>query len=386
MKSPHRARLLTLLLAGIALGAMAAGCKRAPAPATQESEQPATAPEAPGFVVAFLYGGPVDDAGFNSAHRAGANAVAALPGVKVIEEEGVPEDARAATLMEKTVLLRGASLVFATAYGHFAPMLVQEAAKHPKVPFLHCGAIYQEGKHPPNTGSYYGYLDESFYVAGVTAGLTTRTKKLGFVAGRSLSHVLREINAFTLGARSVNPKVTTTVIFTGSWSDAAAEERAANQLADQKIDVLAMHVNAPRTLLETAERRGIYSVGVHVDGSRFAPRGYLTGAESSWQRIYTDYVRAIVDGKPYPHMLRGGLGDGYVSISPFGPAVPEAARQKALEARAQLADGTLLIFKGPLKDNKGKLVMPAGKELIQKDVQLELMPYLVEGVIGTLPE
>jgi simple sugar transport system substrate-binding protein len=284
------------------------------------------------------------------------------------------------------VVLRGASLVFATALPHFDPPVLAAAQKHPRVQFLHCGGLYQEGKHPANAGSYYGHLDEAFYVSGIVAGMTTRTNKLGFIAGSGVPHVLRDINAFTLGARSVNRAVTTSVVFTGSWSDARAEERAANELADRKIDVLAMFVEAPRVILQTAERRGIYSVGVHVDGTRFAPRGYLTGAEWRWGKIYTDYVSAVRSGKPFPRVVRGGLGDGTVTISPFGPAVSEEARAKALAVRAALAQGRLIVFKGPLRDNGSRVLLPPGRAVISNDIQLELMAYLVEGVIGTLPD
>jgi basic membrane protein A and related proteins len=283
-------------------------------------------------------------------------------------------------------VFRGASVVFSTALPHFDPPVLTAAQRHPGVQFLHCGGLYQEGKHPSNAGSYYGHLDEAFYLAGIVAGMTTRTSRLGFIAASGVPHALRDINAFTLGARSVNPAVHTAVVFTGGWSAPAAEERAANELADRGVDVLAAFVESARVILQTAERRGIYSVGVHVDGSRFAPRGYLTGAEWRWEKIYTDYVDAVRNKRAFPRVVRGGLGDGTVNISPFGPAVSEEARRRALEARAQMAQGRLVVFKGPLADNAGRMVLPPGRAVVSNDVQLELMAYLVDGVLGTLPD
>jgi basic membrane protein A len=372
-----------LLLAALAC---AAACQPRRPGAGSEPGEEAAAPASTELVVAFIHAGARDDDGFNAAQTAGEAAVTRIRGVRVIHEDDVPEDSSALLALERAAVLRGAGLVFATALPHFDPPVLAAAQRHPQVQFLHCGGLYQEGKHPTNAGSYYAHLDEAFYVSGLVAGMTTRTGKLGFIASSAVPHVLRNINAFTLGARSVNRAVTTAVVFTGHWSDPAAEERAAEALADKKIDVLAMFVKAPATILRAAERRHIYSVGVHVDGSRFAPRGYLTGAEWRWDKIYTDYVEAARAGKPLPRVVRGGLGDGSVNISPFGPAVSGEVENQALQARAALAQGRVAIWKGPLRDNASRIVLPAGRTVVPNDVQLEMMAYLVEGVIGTLPD
>jgi basic membrane protein A and related proteins len=379
------------LMALLGLAGLAAGCRSKGPAVADPPAVPAPAPVAPPvedrrLVVAFLYAGPKDDGGFNSAHAAAVRALGRLSDVRVVEEENVPEDSGARLLMEKAVVLREARLVFSTGFGHFDPSMLEQAVAHPKVTFLHCGGYYQEGKHPANAGSYHGFLDEAFYVSGVVAASTSKTRKLGFVAAKALPHVLRDLNAFALGARSVDARITTTVVFTGSWSDPLAEGRAVERLADQKIDVVAGYVQSPRVLLEAAERRGLYSVGVHVDGRRWAPRGYLTGAEWSWEDLYKHYVGRALKGEDFPRFRRGGLGDGLVTISPFGPAVPEATQKRALDVRERLAQGTLVVWKGPLKDNQGRLVIAAGKQLLARDIELERMGYLVEGVIGTLPE
>jgi basic membrane protein A and related proteins len=385
-----RSRLAAFLLAslGLAFVVSSGGCKKKkPAPAPEATETVA-APEPPaprGFVVAVLYGGPKLDAGFNQAHAAAAAAVKQLPGVTVVEEEDVPDGPAAGKVIEK-VVLAGAKVVFATGWGQYDPPVLDMARKHPQVSFLHCGGYYREGEHPPNVTSFHGYIDEGFYVAGMAAGLTSKTGKLGFIASRGIPHVVRAVNAFTLGARAASGKVTTNVVFTDSWSDQAAELEAANRLLDQQSDVLAAYVNAPAAILGAAEGRGAWSVGVHVDGRAHAPKGYLTGAESRWEKIYVDAVEAARAGKSFPRVVRGGLGAGTVTISPFGPAVSAATQERAMEARTKLASGQLVIFKGPLKDQSHKPVLTKGVQMIQQDVRLELMGYLVEGVNGAMPE
>jgi len=215
--------------------------------------------------------------------------------------------------------------------------------------------------------------------------MTSKSGKLGFIAAKPIPQVLRNINAFTLGARAANPAATTTVVFTGDWSLPVKEAEAANSLADQGIDVLTMHVDSPKVIVETAERRGIFSSGYHANQATLAPKGYLTGAEWNWAKIYTDYIEWIRAGTPYPHLLRGGLKEGFVRLSPYGPAVSEETKAKAEAARAGLVDGSLVIFRGPIKDNRGAVVIADGVARPQTDIELEKMSYLVDGVIGSIP-
>jgi basic membrane protein A len=386
---PTLRRVLVRVSALLALLAPVAGCKRRAAeePAPQARPVNTTgAPVAAKLVVKVLYAGPRDDGGFNSAQALGVAALKRMPGLKVLEEDNVPEGDGAALVLEKAVTLDGAALVVPTAFGQFDPPVIAAAEQHPQVTFLHCGGLYQDGKHPSNAGSYHAYLDEAFYVAGVTAGLTTKTRKLGFVAARAVPHVLRDVNAFTLGARSVDPRIKTTVVFTNAWSAPDKEVAAAGDLAGKGVDVLAMYVNAPRALLAAADQHGMWSVGVHVDGARHAPKGYLTGAEWRWARMLPDYVKSASSGRPFPHFLRGGLREGFVDLSAFGPAVPQKVREQAGQARAALVEGRLGLWKGPLKDNQGKTILGAGQEWLRNDVQLELASFLVEGVVGQLPE
>ncbi|MGK3962236.1 BMP family ABC transporter substrate-binding protein [Sorangium sp. So ce118] len=349
----------------------AAGCSK-----EASSDQPLT--------VGFIYVGARDDYGYNQAHAEGAAAVARLAGVKTREEENVPETVAVQKTIESMISLDGAAVIFPTSFGYFDPHILKVAEKFPDKTFLHCGGLYDASKHPGNVGSYYGYIDEAEYVAGIVAGMTTKSGKLGFIAAKPIPQVLRNINAFTLGVRSVNPKATTSVIFTGDWSMPVKEAEAANSLIDQGVDVLTAHVDSPRVIIELAERRGAFSTGYHTNQATLAPKGYLTGAEWNWSKVYTDYMASIREGKPYPHLLRGGFKEGFVKISPYGPAVSEEAKKKAEEAKEGLTEGTLTIFKGPIKDNEGKVVVSEAVEQKQTDIVLENMNYLVDGVVGSL--
>jgi basic membrane protein A len=381
--------VVTLSLIGLAslFSLASSSCKKQEA-APESSATTASATPAPAsstLTVGFVYVGAKDDYGYNQAHAEGAKAVAAMPGVKVREEENVPETVAVQKTMESMINLDGATLLFPTSFGYFDPHILTEAQKFPAVTFLHCGGLYDETKHPKNVGSYFGYIDEAEYVSGIVAGMTTKTNKLGFIAAKPIPQVLRNINAFTLGARSVNPKVTTSVVFTGDWSMPVKEAEAANSLIDQGVDVLTSHVDSPKVVVEQAERRGIFSTGYHASQAALAPKGYLTGAEWNWAKVYTGYIDAIRSNKPYPHLLRGGFKEGFVKMSAYGPAVSDDAKKKADEAKAGLTAGTLVIFQGPLKDNAGKEVIAPGVSMVQTDVNLEKMAYLVDGVKGKLP-
>ncbi len=335
------------------------------------------------LTIGFIYVGPRDDYGYNQAHAEGAAALKALPDVVVKEAENVAETIAVQKTMESMIKLDGCSVVFPTSFGYFSPHILKIAPKNATVTFFHCGGLYQEGKHPANVGSYFGYIDEAQYVAGVVAGSMTKSGKLGFVAAKPIPQVLRNINSFTLGARSVNPNATTQVIFTGDWSMPVKEAEAANSLIDKGVDVITCHVDCPKVVVETAEKRGIYTCGYHASQATLAPKGYLTGAEWNWAKVYTDYVTMVKSGKPWPHLVRGGLKDGVVKLSPYGTAVSDKAKADADAAKAKFMAGNFVIYKGPIKDNAGNVVIEAGKEQGQTDIALESMNYLVEGVVGS---
>ena len=334
------------------------------------------------ITVGVIYVGPKDDYGYSQAQAQAAAAIKKLPGVTVVEQEKVAETTDVQKVMASMIEEDGASLIFPTSFGYFDPHMLKMADKYPKVRFAHCGGLWSEGKHPANTGSYFGYIDECQYLNGIAAGHASKTGKLGFIAAKPIPQVLRNINAFTLGAQSVNPKITTQVIFTGDWLLPVKEAEAANSLIDQGVDVITMHVDSPKVIVETCERRGIFVCGYHADQSALAPKGYLTGAEWNWLTPYTEHVKAALAGKPMLNFQRGGLKEGFVKTSAYGKAVSEGARKQADGVKAQMTKGDYAIFKGPLKDNTGKVVIPGGTVQKQTDIVLEQMNYLVAGVIG----
>ncbi len=334
------------------------------------------------LMVGFVYVGAKDDFGYNQAHAQAAAEVRKLAGVKVVEEENVPETTAVQKAMQGMIAQDGAQLLFPTSFGYFDPHVLALAPKNPDVRFAHCGGLWNEARHPRSVGSFFGYIDEAQYLNGVVAGHMSKSKKLGFVAAKPIPQVLRNINAFTMGARSVDPAITTTVIFTGDWSMPVKEAEATNSLADQGIDVFTMHVDGPKVIVETAARRGKMVCGYHASQAKLAPQAYLTGAEWNWITAYKTIIDAARAGKPHPNFVRGGLKEGFVKPSAYGSVVSEAARKNADAVKAEMLKGSFDIFKGELKDNTGKVVIARGKVLKQTDLELESMNYLVEGVVG----
>jgi basic membrane protein A len=349
-----------------------AGCNDA-SPAKGSADQ---------LTVGFVYIGSKKDYGYNQAHALGASAVAQMPGVKVIEEEMVADTVDVQKTMKSMIKLDRASVIFPTSFGYYEPHVLHLAGQFPQVKFIHCGGLWEQGVHPANVGTYFGFIDECEYISGIVAAHATRSKKLGFVAGKPIPQVRRNINAFAMGARSVDPSITCSVIFTGDWSLPIKEAESTLSLIDRGIDVMTCHVNSPKVVVESAERRGCFVCGYHFNQSALAPKGYLTGAEWAWEKIYTDYVSKIRQGTWSPGLVRGGLKEGFVRMSPYGPAASPQARAAADAAQAAFLTGDFVLFKGPLRDNAGNTVLPEGTALPQTATELEKMDYLVEGVIG----
>src|SRR5580692_7715695 len=331
--------------------------------------------------VGFVYVGSRDDYGYNQAHAAGAAALKSIGGIKVVEEEKVPETDAVEKTMESMINLDGATLLFPTSFGYYSPHMIKIAAKYPKLRFEHCGGLWTD-KDPKNAGSYFGYIDEAEHVSGIVAGYGTKSGKLGFVAAKPITQVLRNINAFAMGSKLANPNATVQVIFTGDWSMPVKEAEATNSLIDQGVDVITCHVDGPKTVVENAARRGAMVTGYHVNQSVLAPKAYLTGAEWNWEVLYPRFVKMFTSGETIPNFYRGGLKEELVKVSPYGAMVSEEAKKKADEVKAGLMAGNYVIFKGPIADNKGSTVIAAGVSRGQTDPELEKMSYLVEGVIG----
>lgn len=369
-------RGLALALAGVGLASTLAACG--------SSDDSADSSSGKGGTIGVLYVGPSTDYGYNQAAYEGIQALKKeLPDVKVLEAENVPETSEASRVMEK-MIKDGATVILPTSYGHYEPAK-EVAAKHPEVTFLHQGGPEAV---KPNLGTYFGQIYEAQYLTGIAAGLSTKSDKLGYVVAFPIPQTLLNINAFELGAKSVNPKVKTTVVFTANWCDPAKQAEAAKSLLDQGADVLSQHQDCTKTVVETAERAGAMSVGYHADASSLAPKGWLTGSVWNWGPLYTDMVKTALDGKfagsKYDGVFRVGIEDPTIAIAPFGKAVSADTKAKVEAAEAEMRSGALKAFTGPIKDQSGKVVIPAGES--PSATELEKTDYLVEGVVGNIPK
>jgi len=385
-----RRQIIRGLLATAAFGASSrfwTGCSSSP-PETQASAGGNTASPVSGkpLVIGFIYNAPKDDYGWNQAQAKGAAAIANLPGVKVIEQESVPETKEVQEVMRNMIDQDGATVVVPTSFGYFDPHVLAVAKDYPEVQFFHSGTLWKEGL-PKNVGSYFALIDEGQYLAGRVAAQTSKAGKIGFVGAKPINPVLRNINSFMLGARSVKPDIKMQVIFTGDWSLPVKEAEATNSLVDQGFDVIAVHVDSPKVVIETAEKRGVYSSGFHSDQSALAPKGYLTATMYNWGTIQKKYVELLQSGKTLmnggiPHQVIGGLAEDYISLAPFGPAVPEAAKKDADATRAKIKDGSLVVYKGAIEDNSGKVRIPAGTSYKVTANELTQIDWLAKGVVG----
>ncbi len=309
-------RWLAVALVGLTLAVVAIGC------GDEESEGGDDGGESGGeeTTVGFIYVGTVDDGGYNQAAYQGELAVDEMANIKTIHAENVPETAEAERVMEQ-MIQQGATIIFPTSFGHLAPAM-NVAEKHPDVTFFHEGGL----ESSENLGTFFGTIWQTEYLAGMAAGAATESDKLGFVVAFPISQTLLNINAFHLGARSVNSDVTTTVVFTSNWCDPAKNAEATQSLVSQGVDVITQHQDCPVPVIQAAENAGIMSVGYHVDDQKFAPKGWLTAAIWDWTGLFPDLVQQALDGTYEPAVQRFTLEDGVVDLAPFGPKARRMCR------------------------------------------------------------
>src|ERR1700761_216422 len=335
---------------------------------------------AAGITLGIVYVGPRDDFGWNQAHAVAAKALKSLPGVTVVEDENIPETDACAKTMESMINLDGANIILGTSFGYFDPFMIDLSKKYAKVELRHAAPLWTPAL-PKNLGSYFGYLNQAHYVDGVAAGLSTKSNKIGFIAAKPISIVLSNINSVLLGARSTNPNATVQVIFTGDWSLPVREAEAANALVDAGCDVITCHVDGPKVVIETGEKRGVKTCGHNASQAPLAPKGFITGAEYKWSTIYKGYASDLADGKTLPNFTSGGYDVDFVQNTPFGAGATDPAKTAALAAIEGLK-AKKPIYVGPLKDNKtGKVVID--KTYDNLDPFLDKMDYLLEGVVGS---
>ena len=327
------------------------------------------------LVIGMLLPGPKNDAGYNqSFHDALMEVQKNIPGVRTIVAEYVT-DAEAESTMEM-MIRQGARLILPCGFALQYPAIAV-AARHPNVYFMHPGGWEVR----PNFSNYFATTQLHYYIMGVAAGLMTKTNQIGFVAGMPLGFTLGNVNGFHLGARSVNPRVTTRLLFTFSWGDTTKEAAAAQALLDQKCDVVTMHLDSPIAVIQTVEAAGAHTIGfMSLDARRYAPRGWVTGLGYTWGNYITQSARAVMGGTWRTGFIRRGLAEGFLEIAPFGPSVPTNVRQSVLAVAEDFKAGKIDPFKGPIKDQRGVVRIPAGT--VWGNDKMGDFDWLVEGIIG----
>jgi simple sugar transport system substrate-binding protein len=329
--------------------------------------------------VAFVYVGPVGDAGWTYAHEQGRLAMDKALAGKVVSTyvENVPEGADAERVIRK-LAADGNKLIFTTSFGFMNP--TEKVAKaFPNVVFEHATGF----KLAKNMGVYETRQYEGTYLQGVLAAKMSKTGTIGFVGSFPVPEVIRNINAYTLGAQSVNPAIRTKVVWINSWYDPAKERQAAETLIAQGADVLTQNTDSPATL-QVAQEKGKYAFGWDSDMARFAPKAHLTATTNSWGDFYTRTAQAVLAGTWKSGEVRGGLKEGMVKMSPLNAAIPADTAKLFDLKKAALVGGEIKAFQGPIKDQSGALKVAAGKELSLAD--LKGMNWYVQGVEGTIPK
>lgn len=326
----------------------------------------------------FIYVGPVGDAGWTYSHDQGRKEMEALPFVEPSTYiESVPEGAESARVITGLVR-KGHNLVFTTSFGYMDATL-DVAKRNKDVVFMHCSGY----KTAENVGNYFGRMYEPRYLSGIVAGKMTKADRIGYVAAFPIPEVIRGINAFTLGVRSVNPKAEVRVVWTQTWFDPGIERDAADSLLDVGADVLTMHQDAPATL-QAAEARGAYVIGYNTDMRSFAPNAFLTAPVWNWGPLYSKIAREVQDGTWKPESIWWGMQQDLVRLAPLNDKIPAEVKKLVAEKTEAIKTGKLHPFTGPIKDQKGEIQVAAG--VIPSDGDLLSMSFFVEGVQGTIPK
>ncbi len=382
MTTPLSKRSLLKMGGWAALAATAAlvGCSKSetePA-AGAASEAASVAAKSEPLQIAFAYVGPVGDAGWTYAHNEGRLAVEKEFGDKVKTSivEKVPEGPEAERVI-RDLVGQGAKLVFGTTFGYMEPML-KVAADHPDVKFEHATGY----KTAVNLRTYDARTYEGAYMAGVIAGSMTKTNTLGVVGSIPIPEVIRNINSFTLGAQSVNPKIKTKVVWVNAWFDPPKETEGAQSLLNQGADVLFQNTDSA-AVLQTAEKAGKYAFGWDSNMSHFGPKAHLASAVINWGPYYIKATKEALEGTWSTGGVWWGVKEGAIDLVAMSDAVPAEVKTKVETIKAGLKDGSFTIWKGPIVGTDGKEVLAAGATA--DDKFLGGINFYVKGVEGSVP-
>ena len=343
------------------------------------AEAPAAAAKPEPLKIAFAYVGPVGDGGWTFAHDNARKALEKEFGDKIQTSfvENVPESADAERVI-RDMVGQGNKLVFGTTFGYMEPML-KVAADTPDVKFEHATGY----KQAPNMRTYDSRTYEGAYMAGVIAGKMTKSNTLGVVASIPIPEVIRNINSFTLGAQSSNPKVKTKVVWVNEWFNPPEETEAATSLINGGADVLFQNTDSP-AVLKTAQDKGKRAFGWDSDMTAYGPKAHLASAVINWTPYYIHATRQALEGKwTGGGHTWSGVKDGAIDIVSIAEDVPANTKAKVEEVKAGLKAGTFAIWKGPLVDNTGKEVLK--KDEVADDKFLSGVNFYVKGVEGKVP-
>jgi basic membrane protein A len=376
-----RVRALSALAGALALTPCLGSCSKqdTPAPAaTAQSAAPATAAAPSVLKTAFVYVGPVGDAGWTFAHDSARKAAEAMFGarIKTTFIENVPEGADAERVI-RDLVSQGNKLIFGTTFGYMEPMM-KVAPDAKDVYFEHATGY----KTAPNLRTYDSRTYEGAYMAGVLAGSVTKSHKLGVVGSIPIPEVIRNIDSFTMGARSVDPKAETSVVWVNKWFDPPKESEAAQTLIDQGADVLMQNTDSA-AVLQTAEKNGKYGFGWDSDMSKFAPKAHLASAVIQWAPYYEKAIQDVLDGKWTTGQAWWGVKEGAIDLASIADSVPAAAKEKIATIKSGLKDGSFAIWAGPIVDQSGKELLKAGETA--DDKFLHGITFYVKGVQGKPP-
>ena len=328
--------------------------------------------------VGFVYVGPVGDHGWTYRHDIGRLAIEKALGDRVETSyvESVSEGADAERVIRQ-LAAAGHGLIFTTSFGFMNPT-VKVAKQFPNVRFEHATGY----KRTDNVSTYNARFYEGRYIAGVIAGKMTKSGTIGYVASHPIPEVVRGINAFTLGLRSINPQATVKVVWVNSWYDPGKESDAAKSLIDQGADIILQHTDSPAPL-QVAQNRGVFGFGQASDMSAFAPKAQLSAIIDNWDGYYVSRARAVLDGEWKSADTWGGLNDGLVEMAAY-TNMPSDVAALAKETEEKIRSGKMHPFTGPIKNQAGEIKAAAGQPL--DDGTLLGMDWYVEGVEGNLPK
>jgi basic membrane protein A len=330
------------------------------------------------FKVAFIYVGPVGDLGWSYAHDQGRQDLDEdLDYVETAYSELVEEGPDAARVIEDYAE-DGYDMIFATSFGYMDSVL-EVAEEYPDVLFEHCTGY----ETADNVAIYDGRGYEGWYLAGITAGRMTESNILGYVAPYPIPEVVRNLNAFTLGARSVNPEVELHAVWIMDWFNPPSEREAAQALLDTGADVLARESDSTEPD-KLAQENGVYAIGYNAISQDVAPDAVLTAPIWDWGVYYKDTVEKAYNGEWEAHAYWGHMADGIMDLAPFGEMVPQEVQDEVNAAKEQIMSGDLHPFTGPISDNEGELRVAEGETMT--DEALLSFNWLVEGAVGQIPE